>query len=271
MGGDASRHALARAGVLPILAVAELMLTLDLSIVNVALPAVRVDLGVSSSSLQWVVNGYAVTFGGFLLLGGRAADLLGGRRVFLAALPVFSLASLACGLAGGAGSLVAARVIQGSSAGVLSPATLSILTTAYQEPEARNRALSIWTAVAIGGGAVGALVGGLLTELSWRWIFFVNVPVGLVLALLAASRLPRGATHDGKLALDIPGAVTVTGGLMALVWALVRTAPAGWGSGEVLGALALAAVLLVTFAVVVTRASAPLVPFRVFRSRRGTC
>jgi hypothetical protein len=132
------------------------------------------------------------------------------------------------------------------------------LTTAYQEPEAGNRALTIWTAGAIGGGAVGALVGGLLTELSWRWIFFVNVPAGLVLALLAASRLPRGATHDGKLALDILGAVTVTGGLIALVWALVRTAPAGWGSSAVLGALALAAVLLVTFAVVETRASAPL-------------
>ena len=267
MSGRLGRPALPRPGVVALLALAELMLTLDLSIVNVALPAIRGELGFSQSSLQWVVNGYALTFGGFLLLGGRAADLFGGRRVFLGALGAFTLASLACGLAPGQPVLVAARAVQGLSAGVLSPATLSILTATYTRPAQRNRALSVWTAVAIGGGAVGALLGGALTELlSWRWIFFVNPPVGLGLLAFGAARLPRAA-GTARRGLDLAGAVTVTAGLTALVWALIRSGALGWAAGEVLAGLVAAALLLGAFVVVETRvARAPLVPFSVFRS-----
>jgi EmrB/QacA subfamily drug resistance transporter len=256
-------------GILAVLAAAEFMLTLDLSIVNVALPSIGRHLAFGHSSLQWVVNGYALTFGGFLLLGGRATDLWGGRRVFLGALIVFSLASLACGLATGQVELVVARAVQGLSAGVLSPATLSILTSTFRRPGERTRALSIWTAVAIGGGAVGALVGGVLTgALSWRWIFFVNVPVGALLVVLAISRLPRTAADTARRSLDVAGAITVTAGLTALVWALITSGTAGWGSSRVIGALAAAAVLLSAFAVLEMRlVRAPLVPFSVFRSR----
>jgi MFS family permease len=184
-----------RAGtLLAVLAVAELMLTVDLSIVNVALPDIRSDLGFGASGLEWVVNGYALTFGGLLLLGGRAADVVGGRPVFLVALGVFTLASLVCGLAASPGMLVAARLVQGAGAGVLSPTTLSILTATFAPGEQRNRALAIWTGVAIGGGAVGAVLGGVVTSgLSWRWIFFVNVPIGLALLAAAARRLPAPA------------------------------------------------------------------------------
>ena len=269
MSSQGASGRLPQIGVLALLAVAEFVLTLDLSIVNVALPAIRDDLGFGADSLQWVVNGYALTFAGFLLLGGRAADLFGGRRVFFAALGGFTLASLACGLATEQGALIGARVIQGLSAGVLAPATLSILTATYRQPEQRNRALAIWTAVAIGGGAVGALAGGILTEaISWRWVFFVNVPVGAALLVYAAARLPRGAAATGRRRLDVAGAVTVTAGLTALVWALVRTEAVGWGSVEVLAALGAAALLLAAFALIETRlASDPLVPFSVFRSR----
>jgi EmrB/QacA subfamily drug resistance transporter len=263
-----TRARVPHAGILALLAVAEFMLTLDLSIVNVALPPIRDDLGFSQGSLPWVVNAYALTFGGFLLLGGRAADVFGGRRVFMGALVGFSAASLGCGLAGGQGALVAARAVQGLCAGVLAPATLSILTATYADPAARNRALSVWTAVAIGGGAVGGLAGGLLTDaLGWRWIFFVNVPVGAVLVAAAIARLPsRDAGAAGR-SLDVAGAVTVTAGLTALVWALIHAEAAGWASLDVAGSLAAAAVLLALFALVETRARAPLVPFSAFRSR----
>jgi EmrB/QacA subfamily drug resistance transporter len=255
------------AGILPLLAVAELMLVLDVSIVNVALPTIRADLGFGPSGLAWVVNAYALAFGGFLLLGGRAADLVGGRRVFLGALTAFVAMSLACGLASGRLLLVVARAGQGLSAAVLSPATLSILTATYRG-EARHRALAIWTAVAIAGGAVGGLLGGVLTGLlSWRWIFIVNVPVGAVLLVLAAGRLPRGRPA-ARGPLDLAGAVSATGGLVALVWALIRSHDVGWGSAQVLGGLFAAAVLLAAFALVEARlARAPLVPFGVFRSR----
>jgi EmrB/QacA subfamily drug resistance transporter len=267
MSARPGRPALPRPGVVALLALAELMLTLDLSIVNVALPAIRSELGFSQSSLEWVVNGYALAFGGFLLLGGRAADLFGGRRVFLGALGVFTLASLACGLAPGQPVLVAARAAQGLGAGVLSPATLSILTATYVRPAERNRALSVWTAVAIGGGAVGGLLGGALTELlSWRWIFFVNLPVGLGLLAIGAARLPRAA-GTARRGLDLAGAVTVTAGLTALVWALIRSGALGWAAGEVLAGFAAAALLLGAFVMVETRvAREPLVPFSVFRS-----
>ena len=269
MNALATRRKLGDVGVLPLLAMAELMLTVDLSIVNVALPAIRGDLRFSQSSLQWVVNGYALTFAGFLLLGGRAADLFGGRRVFLGALSVFSVASLACGLATEAAALVAARAVQGLSAGVVAPATLSMLTATYREPEARNRALAIWTAAAIGGASVGGLLGGVLTgALSWRWIFFVNVPVGAALVALGAARLPRADADSAANELDLAGAVTVTSGLTALVWALIRSGEAGWSSADVVGGLTASAALLALFVLLETRvARAPLVPFTVFRSR----
>jgi EmrB/QacA subfamily drug resistance transporter len=269
MSVRAQRDRISQLGVLILLAVAEFTLTLDVSIVNVALPAIRGDLGLSDSSLQWVVNGYGLTFGGFLLLGGRVADVFGGRAVFLRALSAFSLASLGCALSTGPVELIAARVVQGLSAGVLSPATLSILTSTYRQSDERNQALSIWTAVAFGGGAVGALLGGLLTgALSWRWIFLVNVPVGACVVALAARCLPRVAPDGTRARLDIGGAVSVTAGLTALVWALTRTGAAGWASIEVIGPFAAAALLLGVFVVAETRLTrSPLVPFAVFRSR----
>jgi EmrB/QacA subfamily drug resistance transporter len=269
MLGQPRRRWAPKVGLLAVLAVAEFMLTLDLSIVNVGLPAIRDDLGFTRTSLPWVINAYALAFGGFLLLGGRAADLVGGRTVFLGALSGFTLASLACGLAQDPGPIVVARAVQGLSAGVLSPATLSILTATYDEPSERNRALSIWTAVAIGGGAIGGLVGGVITDvLSWRWIFLVNVPVGALLFVLALTRLPRSHTAAGLRHLDVGGAITATAGLTAVVWALMRTDATGWGSGDVIGGFVAAAALLTTFVVIETRmARAPLVPFAVFRSR----
>ncbi|HEX6470040.1 MAG TPA: MFS transporter [Streptosporangiaceae bacterium] len=257
-------------GPLALLAAAEFMLTLDLSIVNVALPAIRDELGFTEGSLQWVVNGYALAFAGFLLLGGRAGDLFGGRPVFLAALGGFSLAGLACGLAGTPWTLVAARAVQGLSAGLLAPTTLGILASTYRTPAARNRALAVWTAVAIGGGAAGGLLGGLLTSvLSWRWIFLVNVPIGAVLLAAAARRLPRDVEpRTDRPGLDVAGAIAVTCGLVALVWGLIRSAAAGWGAGEVIGAFALAAVLLAGFVLYEARlAAAPLVPLAIFRAR----
>jgi EmrB/QacA subfamily drug resistance transporter len=264
-----TQHTAPQRGLLPVLGAAEFMLVLDLSIVNVALPRIQASLGFTPGALAWVINAYALIFGGFLLLGGRAADLFGGRRVFLAALSVFTLASLACGLAGGPGVLIAARAVQGLSAGVLSPATLAILTAAFTDSQARNRALSIWTAVAIGGGAAGAIAGGVLTGLlSWRWIFFVNVPIGAGLLAAAWFRLPRTQAGTSRHRLDLAGAVTVTGGLVAITWALIRAQASGWASAQVAGALAAGAVLLGIFALVETRvARAPLVPFSVFGSR----
>lgn len=256
-------------GLLAVLAVAEFMLTLDLSIVNVAVPAIGASLRLDTSSLQWVVNGYALTFAGFLLLGGRAADVFGGRRVFLAALTCFSLASLASGLASDGPVLLVFRTLQGMAAGLLAPATLSSLILAYRDSDTRNRALAVWTAVAIGGGVAGGLIGGVLTSmLSWRWIFFVNVPVGA--ALLAAAswrlRLPRPAAAPARL--DVPGAVTVTGGLTVLVWTLMQAGETGWGSAEVIVGVLLAAMLLAAFMLIEARLmTAPLVPLSVVRAR----
>jgi EmrB/QacA subfamily drug resistance transporter len=258
-----------RPRILGLLAAAEFMLVLDVSIVNVALPSIRADLGLDASALQWVVDGYAVTFGGFLLLGGRAADLLGGRRTFLWALAAFSGASLACGLAAGPVALAVARALQGLSAGVLSPATLALLTTAYREPAERNRALAAWTAVAIGGGAVGGVLGGLLTgALSWRWIFIVNVPVGTLLLALGARRLPRPTGAGRPRSLDAAGAVTATAGLGTLVWVFIRAGATGWGATEVVAGLAAAVALLGAFVFIEARiAREPLMPLLLLRSR----
>jgi EmrB/QacA subfamily drug resistance transporter len=254
--------------VLGVVAVAEFMLVLDVSIVNVALPALGHELSLGAGTLEWAVTGYALTFGGFLLLGGRAADVFGARRVFLAALGGFTVASLACGLAGDGLSLIAGRLAQGTCAGLLSPATLSLLTSTYRAPAERNHALSVWTAVAIGGGAVGALVGGALTDVvSWRAIFFVNVPIAGGVILAARSCLPAPPAARRRGTLDVRGAVASTGAVCALVCALSRAPVAGWGWPEVPAELSLAVVLGGVFVAVERSATAPLLPSAVFRSR----
>ena len=257
---------------LAVVCVGQFMVVLDLSIVNVALPAMQRDLHFSTTQLQWVVNAYALTFGGFLLLGGRAADLFGRRKIFVLGLAMFSGASLICALAPNEGLLIAARALQGLGAAVLSPATLTILTTTFREPAERARALGIWSAMAAVGGASGALFGGILTDLlSWRWIFYINVPIGLVTIVAARAALVDTKAEGHRPTLDILGALTVTGGLVAFVYAIAGTDTHSWGSSDTLIPVAVAVILLTVFVVMETRvARTPLVPFRLFRSRGVT-
>ena len=252
---------------LALVCVAMFMTVLDVSIVNVALPSIKTSLGVSDASLQWILIAYTITFGGFLLLGGRTADLLGRRRVFMAGMALFSVASLACGLAGSMGVLIAARAVQGLGAAVISPATLSIITTAFDEGAERNKALGIWGAMAGSGAAAGVLFGGILTKYAgWEWIFFVNVPVGaLVLALTRG--VVRESRAEGLRRFDAVGAVTVTGGLALLVYAISKAPDVGWATGRTIGLLVGAGVLLAAFAAIETRQASPLVPFRIFRTK----
>jgi EmrB/QacA subfamily drug resistance transporter len=248
----------------------QFMVVLDISIVNVALPSIQSDLGFSVSGLQWVINAYTLAFAGFLLLGGRAADLFGRRRMFLVGLGMFTAASFLGGLAQNQTQLIGARILQGLGGAVLAPATLTIITTTFREGAARARALGIWSAVAAAGASAGALLGGILTDvLSWRWILFVNVPIGVASILAGRTFLPEsraeGLEHRH---LDVAGAVTVTTGLVALVYAIVRTETSAWTSAQVLAPLGAAIVLLGAFVVVEGRlARSPLVPFRIFRSR----
>ncbi|MGI9185466.1 MAG: MFS transporter [Solirubrobacteraceae bacterium] len=249
---------------------AQFMVILDVSVVNVALPAIRGGLHFTEVDLQWVVNAYTVTFAGFLLLGGRAADLLGRRRVFVGGLLLFALASLAGGIADSQAVLIAARGLQGLGGAVIAPASLSILTTTFAEGPARNRAVGIWGAMGGAGGAAGVLLGGILTSaLSWRWILFINVPIG-VLAAVFAQRLiveTRGATRARR-DFDLRGALAATGGLTLLVLGIVRTDVTGWGSAQTLVLIGAGLVLLATFLVVEGRfASAPLMPLRIYASR----
>jgi EmrB/QacA subfamily drug resistance transporter len=250
--------------------VAQFMVVLDVSVVNVALPSIRDDLGFSVVDLQWVVNAYTLTFAGFLLLGGRAADLLGHKTVLLAGLLLFSAASLAGGLSQGQGQLVVARAIQGLGGAVVAPATLSILTTTFSEGAERNRALSAWGAMGAAGGAAGGLVGGVLTDaLGWQWILFINVPIGLV-AALAGRRfiVERVRTAAGERHYDALGALTVTAGLIALTFGIVRTDQHGWGSLQTLGPMAAGLALLAVFLVIEGRISPrPLVPLGVLAVR----
>src|SRR5687767_3472896 len=246
------------------------MVILDVSIVNVALPSISADLGFTSASLAWVVNAYTLAFAGFLLLGGRAADLLGRREVFAGGLALFALASLAGGLAQSELTLVGARAAQGLGGAVVAPATLSILTTGFPEGHERNRALGLWGAMGAVGGASGALLGGLLTEtLSWRWILFVNVPIGLLGALAALRVVHAGRRGEGSVRqFDIAGAVTVTVGLVVLTYGIVQTDDHGWGSARTLLTLAAGAALLAVFLAIEGRLAArPLVPLRIFASR----
>jgi EmrB/QacA subfamily drug resistance transporter len=246
---------------------AQFMVILDATIVNVALPTIQKDLHFSQADLQWVINSYTLLFGGFLLLGGRAADLLGRKRVFLAGVILFSAASLLNGLATSSGMLVAFRGLQGLGAALVSPAALSIITTTFDEGPDRTKALGVWGAIAAGGGAVGLLLGGILVDtLSWEWIFFVNVPVGIVAAILSA-RLIRESRADGTGAFDILGAVTVTAGLMVLVYAIVKAQSFGWGSPKTLGLSAVALALLAAFVVVESRIHGPLVRLSIFKVR----
>ncbi len=253
---------------LALLAAAQFVVVLDASIVNVALPSIGTALDFSQDNLSWVVNAYTLTFGGFLLLGGRMADLLGRRRMFIVGLIVFAGASLAGGLAQSDVWLIAARAVQGLGAALLSPAALSLITVLFEEGPDRNKALGVWGAVAGSGGAAGVLLGGMLTEWAgWEWVLFVNVPIGLAAAFLAPRLLPE-SRNEGARHFDIAGAVSITAGLSLLVYSLVNANQAGWGSGTTLGLLAIAIALIVGFVLIELRTRAPLVPFPgIFRHR----
>ena len=251
-----------------LLAMTQFVIVIDASIVNVALPSIGTALHFARADLSWVVNAYTLTFGGFLLLGGRLADLLGRRRMFMLGLVMFSVASFAGGVAQSEGWLIAARAVQGLGAAIVSPAALSIITTTFAEGAERNRALGIWGAVAGAGGAAGVLLGGILTSgLSWRWVLFVNVPIGLLAATLAPRTLLESRSEDQRRSFDLPGAVTVTAGLALLVYAVVDAVNSGWGSSTTLLRLGVAAVLLVAFLVIEVRERHPLMPFSIFRLR----
>jgi EmrB/QacA subfamily drug resistance transporter len=248
---------------------AQFMVILDVSVVNVALPAIRGALHFSEANLQWVVNAYTVTFAGFLLLGGRAADLLGRRRVFVSGLTLFAVSSLIGGLATDQGVLIGARALQGLGGAVIAPASLSILTTTFPEGPERNRAVGIWGAMGGAGGAAGVLLGGVLTDLlSWRWILFINVPIGLLAAFFAQRLIVAGRAESRTRNFDLAGALSATLGLSVLVLGIVRTDALGWGSAQALGLIGGGLALLVVFLGIEGRlARKPLMPLRIYRSR----
>ena len=251
-----------------LLAMTQFVIVIDAAIVNVALPSIGSALHFARADLSWVVNAYTLTFGGFLLLGGRLADLLGRRRMFVLGLVVFSIASLAGGLAQSEGWLILARAVQGLGAAIVSPAALSIITTTFAEGAERNRALGIWGAVAGAGGAAGVLLGGILTSgLNWRWVLFVNVPIGITAAALAPRTLVESRAEGAAGTFDLPGAVTVTAGLALLVYAVVDAVNVGWGSTDTVLRLAGAVVLLLAFIAIELRQRHPLMPFSIFRLR----
>jgi EmrB/QacA subfamily drug resistance transporter len=244
------------------------MIVLDVTIVNVALPSIREDLGFTEASLAWVVNAYLLTYGGFLLLGGRLGDLFGHRRMFLIGIVLFTLASAACGLAGSQEMLVVARAVQGLGGAMVSAVSLSLTMTLFTEQGERAKAMGIFGFVAAGGGSIGVLLGGILTDaLAWHWIFLVNIPVGVAVYVLSLRLLPagRGAPTTGRL--DVAGAVTITASLMLTVYAVVHGNEAGWTSAQTLGLIAAAGALLAVFFVIEAVVSAPLVPLRLFRLR----
>src|SRR5438552_1076492 len=256
---------------LAVLVAAQFMVVLDIAIVNVALPTIRTDLHFSQESLQWVITAYAILFGGALLLGGRLADLLGRRRLFIVGLALFTVSSLLDGLAWSEGSLIAFRALQGLGAALLSPAALSILTTTFREGRERNLALGIWGAASGSGGAAGVLLGGALTSaLSWSWIFFINVPVGALVLGLSPWLLRESRADLRHRNFDFTGAATITGGLMLLVYAMTRATQHGWATAETIGLLAGSAVLIAAFFGVELRSKAPLLPLRIFRLRTLT-
>jgi len=254
--------------VLVLVCIAQFMVILDATIVNVALPSIQNGLHFTTSSLQWIVNAYTLVFGGFLLLGGRASDLFGRQRLFIAGVIIFTAASLMNGVATSSGMLVGGRALQGFGAALVSPAALSIVTTTFAEGAERTKALGVWSAIAAGGSAVGLIVGGMLTEwLSWRWVFFINLPIGIAAALLSLRFVPNSRAEDKPETADIAGAVSVTGGLLVLVYALVKAQSYGWGSGKTIGLGALALALLVSFVLVELRSKAPLIRLGIFKLR----
>src|SRR2546421_845631 len=250
-----------------VLCLGTLMIVLDTTIVNVALPSIRADLGFSETSLAWVVNAYLLTFGGFLLLGGRLGDLYGHRRLFLIGITLFALASLGCGFSGSQGFLVTARAVQGVGSAIASAVSLSLTMNLFVEPAERAKAMGIFGFVASGGGAIGVLLGGVLTDsLDWHWIFLVNLPIGVAVVALSLRLLP-GARMNATGRLDVAGAVTVTASLMLVVYAIVNGNAVGWSSGRTLGFLGAGVALLVLFLVIESRVSAPLMPLALFRRR----
>ena len=266
-----SRHSTNPWIVLVIICLAQFMVVLDATIVNVALPHIQTSLGFSEASLQWVINAYTLVFAGFLLLGGRVGDLLGRKRFFLIGLIIFTAASFLNGIATTSGMLIGFRALQGLGAALISPAALSIISTTFAEGKERSRALGVWAAIAIGGSAVGLVLGGALTQaFSWRWIFFVNVPVG-IFAFFAALRLvPESKDEHAHQGYDIAGAVTVTSGLMVLVFGLVHSATHGWSSTATIASFIASAVLLTAFVLIESRSAEPLVRLSIFRVRSLT-
>jgi EmrB/QacA subfamily drug resistance transporter len=257
--------------VLVLICFAQFMVVLDATVVNVALPSIQSDLGLSEANLQWVVNAYTLVFGGFLLLGGRAGDILGRKRLFLFGLVVFTVASLLDGLATSEGMLIGARALQGLGAAFISPAALAIISTTFSEGAERAKALGVWAAIAIGGSAFGLIVGGTLTELfSWPWIFFINVPIGIVVFVLSLRLIPESRDEAAHRGFDVAGAVTATGGLMTLVYAIVQAQQDGWLAGQTIALFALAVALLAAFLVIEQRAKEPLVRLSIFRIRSLT-
>jgi EmrB/QacA subfamily drug resistance transporter len=251
-----------------ILCLGDLMIVLDVTIVGVALPSIKEDLGFSDSTLAWVVNGYLLTFGGFLLLGGRLGDLFGHRRLFLAGIVLFTLASLACGLAGSQEFLIGARAVQGLGGAVVSAVALSLMMTLFTEPAERAKAMGIFGFVASGGGSLGVLLGGILTDvLNWHWIFLVNLPVGIAVVVLTLLLIPGGRGQAATGRLDIAGAVTVTAALMIAVYAIVNGNDVGWTTTRTIGLLAVSAALLAVFLAIEARVRSPLMPLGLFKLR----
>jgi EmrB/QacA subfamily drug resistance transporter len=254
--------------VLSIVAIAQFMVVLDATITNVALPSIQSSLHFSNTELQWVINAYTLLFGGFLLLGGRAGDLLGRQRLFIAGLVLFTGASLVNGFATSSTMLIVGRAVQGLGAALVSPAVLSIMVTTFAEGRERARALAVFAAIATGGGATGLILGGVLTDLlSWRWVFYINLPVGILAVLAALRWVPNSRAETRPETSDIAGAVTVTGGLLLLVYDIVKASQYGWTSGRTLGLAAGAIALLAAFVVIEMRSRAPLVDLSIFRKR----
>src|SRR5437868_1547927 len=251
-----------------VLCLGSLMIVLDMTVVNVALPSIRQDLGFSETSLAWVVNAYLLTYGGFLLLGGRLGDIFGHRRLFLAGIVLFTLASLACGLSTTQWMLVTARTVQGLGGAVASAVSLSLMMMLFTEPAERAKAMGVFGFVASGGGSIGVLLGGFLTgTLNWHWIFLVNIPVGIAVVVLSFMLLPMSRVRAASGRLDIAGAVTVTASLMLAVYAIVNGNEAGWTSAQTIGLLGAAAMLLALFLALETWVRDPLMPLRFFRVR----
>src|SRR5512133_3885815 len=251
-----------------VLCLASLMIVLDVTIVGVALPSIKDDLGFSDTSLAWVVNAYLLTYGGFLLLGGRLGDVYGHRRLFLAGITLFTLASLACGLSTTQGMLIAARTVQGLGGAVASAVSLSLMMTLFTEPAERAKAMGVFGFVAAGGGSIGVLLGGILTDaLSWHWIFLVNFPIGVVVVLLTLRLVPGTPISSQRGRLDVAGAITVTTSLILAVYAIVNGNHNGWTSARTLGVLGAAAVLFGVLLAIESHVRAPLVPLRLFKLR----